>query len=476
MKNIRIQEVPMSGYRLIKEHYDDLLELLDCIRVGIYIGDGNGKTIFMNKESEKTGGLSREEVIGKSMAELIRMGYVEESSILKAIESRTEENIIQELGEGGQLYITGVPVVKNGKVELVICTERDITETINLKELLKEKEEIAEKYESELQYHRNRTAAHSSAVGEIISESFEMKNVKDKALRASRHGMTVLLTGESGTGKEIIANLIYEKSSRKGEAFIKVNCAAIPDNLLESEFFGYEQGSFTGASKEGKKGIFELADQGTLFLDEVGELPIQMQSKLLRALQEKEIMRIGGKETIPVDVRIIAATNRNLKDAIAAGEFREDLFYRLNIFPIDIPPLRVRKADIGKLAEYFVDKFNKDYKVNKEITDDALCILENYAWPGNVRELRNVIERIVVGFDGTHINRFQVQGLLGGSLDEKERHKECYNGTLEELMDNYEKEILTNLMAYYKKAADVARILNVNKSTISRKFKKYHIE
>lgn len=461
------------GYRLIKEHYEELLEILDCIKVGIYITDGSGNTLLVNTESEKTGGLSREELIGKNMKELIEIGYVEESSIHKVMKSHKEESIIQSLGDGGQVYITGVPLLKNNKLDLVVCTERDITETNNLRELLKETEEIAEKYETELEYHREREV---NAEGEIISESFAMWTVTEKALRIARLDTTVLLTGESGTGKELIANLIYKNSRRNKEAFIKVNCAAIPENLLESEFFGYEEGSFSGASKQGKIGIFELANRGTLFLDEIGEMPVQMQSKLLRALQEKEIMKVGGKETIPIDIRIITATNTNLKKAIEKGKFREDLYYRLNILPIDIPPLRERKEDIDKLARHFVDKFNRDYKLNKDISDDAIELLESYQWPGNVRELRNVIERIAVGFDGPHINRFQVQRQLFNDKPAEYKADSEITGTLEELMNAYEKEILSEVMGKCSNASEAARILNVNKSTISRKLAKYRIQ
>ena len=219
------------GYKLIKEHYDELLEILDCIKVGIYITDGNGNTVMLNKESEKTGGMTREELLGKNMRELIKIGYVEESSVLKVIKSHREENIIQNLGDGGQLYITGVPLIKNDRLDLVVCTERDITEIINLRELLKEKEEIAEKYETELEYRREREI---NSEGEIIADSRAMRTVIEKALRIARLDTTVLLTGESGTGKELVANLIYKNSLRKKQPFIKVNCAAVPGNLLES--------------------------------------------------------------------------------------------------------------------------------------------------------------------------------------------------------------------------------------------------
>lgn len=462
----------MTGHRLIVDHYNELLEILDCIKVGIYITDGNGNTLLMNKESEKTGGMSREEIRGKNMKELIEMGYIEESSVLKTMISHAEENIIQKLGEGGQLYITGVPLMKNGKLDLVVCTERDITESINLRELLKETEKIAEKYESELEYFRKKSLDNNE---EVVCESFEMREVLEKAMRISQLDTTVLLTGESGTGKELIANMIFKNSSRKENSFIKINCAAVPENLLESEFFGYEKGAFTGADKNGKIGIFELAKGGTLFLDEIGDLPIKMQSKLLRVLQEREIFRIGGKENIPIDVRIIAATNIDLKKAIKEGRFREDLYYRLNIIPIDIPPLRIRKSDIRELAYHFVKKFNKSYKMEKVVLNDAIKALENYDWPGNVRELSNVIERIMVGFDGTNITKFQVERQLPHNERSGDKRYKHYNGTLEEMMELFEKEILIDLLSR-NSASDVARQLHVNKSTISRKIKKYGIE
>lgn len=462
----------MSGYRLIKEHYEELLQILDCVKVGIYITDNKGNTILLNKESEKTGGMSREELIGKNMEELIQIGYVKDSSVLKVLNSRNEENIIQELGEGGQLFISGVPLIENGEIDLVVCTERDITETINLKELLRETEEIAEKYGTELEYHRKKSL---NVDDELIYKSFQMRAIVEKALRVARIDTTVLITGESGTGKELVANLIHKNSNRIGKPFIKINCAAVPENLLESEFFGYEKGSFSGANTSGKAGIFELVNGGTLFLDEIGDLPIQLQSKLLRAIQEKEIMRIGGSVNIPIDVRIIAATNINLAKAVEEGKFREDLFYRLNVIPLEIPPLRDRRDDIEELALHFVSKFNKEYKMNKEISSEAVMTLKNYEWPGNVRELRNVIERIFVVYDGVQINKFQAQSQLSIRERDVDFYREKYIGTLDEIMEAYEKELLVNLLSKYN-AAHVANLLNVNKSTISRKIKKYNIK
>jgi TyrR family helix-turn-helix protein len=244
---------------------------------------------------------------------------------------------------------------------------------------------------------------------------------------------------------------------------------------MESEFFGYEKGAFTGASEQGKKGFFELANEGTLFLDEIGELSIPMQSKLLRALQEKEIMRVGGNTVFPINVRIISATNVNLRKAIEEGKFREDLYYRLNIIPIDIPPLRTRKSDINRLAQYFVNKFNKEYKMSKEMAYDAIESLEEYDWPGNVRELKNVIERIIVGYDGSKITKFQVQRHLYNNMYDEEQWSDQFAGTLDEIMNEYERKILSIMIGKYHNASEVARQLQVNKSTISRKLKKYNI-
>lgn len=462
----------MLTNNFIKTHYKELLEILDCIKVGVFVADANGTVLMLNKESEKTGGMSREELCGKNMHELIKMGYVTESSILKAIESKKEENIIQELGEGGQLYITGVPFSRKGEIELIICTERDITETINLKELLKEKEKMTGKYETELEYLRK---INQDTEEKIISNSIEMKNILEKALRIAQLNTTVLLSGESGTGKELVANYIYKNSARVNFPFIKVNCAAIPENLLESEFFGYEKGSFTGANKNGKIGIFELAQEGTLFLDEIADLPIHMQSKLLRVLQEKEITRIGGIEVIPVDVRIIAASNMNLRKAIEDGRFREDLYYRLNTIPIEIPPLRQRRVDIEPLVGYFINKYNKKYKMKKTILYDALEVLQKYDWPGNVRELSNIIERIIVSYDGDRITKFQVQKQIINEQLQEDKTEE-YTGSFEEIMEQYEKKLLSSMLNKYGKASDIAKALNVNKSTISRKLKKFKIK
>lgn len=447
---------------------------MNCLKVGVYITDGKGNTLCLNDESCKTGGLTREEVLGKNMRELEDMGFVADSITLRTLESGKEEELIQNLGDGGKVYVTGTPLYDGERIDLVISTERDITETLTLRELLKERDNDHIKIKEEVEYLKRQNI---TMWGNIIAEDEETRQLAEKAMRIAGLDATVLLTGESGTGKEVFANFIYQNSKRVGKPFIKVNCAAIPENLMESELFGYEGGAFTGADKKGKMGLFEMANTGTLFLDEIGELPIHLQSKLLRVLQEREIMRVGGAETIPLDIRLIAATNMDLKKAIEEGTFRGDLYYRLNIMPLELLPLRGRKKDIRALALYFVEQFNKEYRLDKHITEGAIAALQNFDWPGNIRELENIMERIMISFDGDSITRFQVERAIGMPMETSvARSSNMEDKSMTQLLEEYEKYILETMMGKHKRASDVARALKMNKSTLSRRLKKYDLD
>lgn len=460
--------------KFVEKNYKELLDILNCLKVGVYITDGNGKTLLLNDESCKTGGLERNETVGKNMRELERMGFIEESVSLKTIESGKEEMIIQNLGDGDKVYVTGTPLKSDKGIDVVVCTERDITETLTLKELLEEKNKDNAKIKDEIEYLRKQNIV---MWGNMIAEDFETKLLAEKAMRVARLDATVLLTGDSGTGKEVFANFIYQNSGRAGKPFIKVNCAAIPENLMESELFGYEKGAFSGADKNGKAGLFEMANHGTLFLDEVGEIPIHLQSKLLRAIQEREIMHVGGTKTIPVDIRFIAATNRDLKEAVRNGTFRGDLYYRLNVMPIELMPLKGRKKDIKALVDYFTEKFNVTYKLSKVVSPEAMEVLKDFDWPGNIRELENVIERLMISSDDEIITKWQTERAIGVPTDLSGADMSGIEGkSLEELMDAYEKSILESMLAKYSKASEVGRALNVNKSTLSRRMKKYGLE
>ena len=454
----------------INDNYEVLLEVLNCLKVGVYITDGQGNTLFLNDESCKTGGLTREDVLGKNMQDLEKMGFVENSASLKVLESRKMEEIIQNLGDGDKVYVTGMPLYHDDNIDVVVCTERNITETLALKELLKEKDKESAKIKEEIEYLKKQNI---TMWGNMVAEDEETKQLAEKAIRVAKLDTTVLLTGESGTGKEVFANFIYQNSSRVGKPFIKVNCAAIPENLMESEFFGYEKGAFTGADRKGKIGLFEMANHGTLFLDEIGDIPIHLQSKLLRAIQEREIMHVGGDRAIPIDIRLITATNRDLKKAVANGTFRGDLYYRLNVMPIELSPLKGRKKDIKALAAYFVKKFNEDYKLSKMISEEAIEVLQKFDWPGNIRELENIMERIMISFDGEVITKAQVERVIGIQAESDVDLSMLEGKSMTQLLEDYEKHILQEMLSKYKRASEVGRALKMNKSTLSRRLSKY---
>lgn len=316
-----------------------------------------------------------------------------------------------------------------------------------------------------------------ASLGELIGKSEEIRKIYSIIENASGSDSTILLTGESGTGKEIVAETIHKKSRRKNMPYIVVNCAAIPENLLESEIFGHERGAFTGAM-ERHIGKFELANGGTIFLDEIGEMPLSMQAKLLRVVQEGNLERVGGEKSIPIDVRIIAATNMDIKIAIRNKKFREDLFYRLNVIPINMPPLRERTEDIPLFIDYFVSKYNKELNKNvKNITKEALGTLMSYPWPGNVRELENLIERIITLSSDDHID---IRHLPQDLLNIKPKDQEAFSfeeGSLLKATSNYEKKIIMGaISACGGNQTAAAKLLGIHRTTLISKMEAYGIK
>jgi PAS domain S-box-containing protein len=462
---------------LLENHHEEMLEFCNLLRVGIWITDGEGYTLLVNNESCNTGGLTGPEIVGRHMSDLRSVGFVEESISLKTIESGKPETIIQALGDGNEILASSQPVYRNGKIEYVITTERDITETQMLKHLLEEKDRENYKRVEEIEYLRS---ANLARFGEVIAVDPVSKQIVNNAIRVANLDTSVLLTGESGTGKEAYANLIYKNSNRVGKPFIKVNVAALSENIIESELFGYEKGAFTGADKNGKIGFFELANTGTIFLDEIGDLPLHLQPVLLRVIQEREVIRLGGLKPLSLDVRLICATNVDLKKAVAEGRFREDLYYRLAIMPIEVPPLRLRRMDIAPLAMEFMEMFNKEYKLNKFLAPSAIETLERYDWPGNVRELQNVVERVAITFTGDEINRFQIERLLYPKVNAINSifsvpAPDGRESTLDEKLRAYEKRIIEVALASSANASEASRLLGIDKSTMSRRMKKYGI-
>lgn len=454
----------MNFNELSKENRQCIRAVIECIDDGIFITDGEGTVVELNKTA--LGVQKREDILGRNMNELIRLGVYRDSLALDCIKEKRKITRFQ--NEETEILTTAIPHMENGKVQLVVCCEREVQELEIMKEQLRSSEIKLEDYRRELEYLRSVIAGEV----DVVMESDEMQHVVNLALTAAQYGSRVLIQGETGVGKEIVARIIYKNSARKNAPFIAVNCSAIPESLLESELFGYEKGSFTGASEKGKKGFFELANKGVLFLDEIGDISLNFQAKLLRVLQENEIMRIGGKENIPVDVQIIAASNKPLAEKVAAGEFRSDLFYRLNTFPIVIPPLRTRKRDIVPLVYKFAEFFNNKYETKKMFSLSSLNILQRYEWPGNVRELENLVERIILTSREDIITEKHVRQMLYFPVNPGD---DAFpeDGSLKSAVEETEKRVIKKAMEKYKTPTELENALGVSRATLNRKLVKY---
>lgn len=459
-----------------KNEYNDLMEefnaILDSSADGIHITDGKGVTLKFNKSCERIDGIKAEDIIGRNMEEMVARGIYSESVALAVIRDKKQISMLQKVN-GKEVIGTGTPIFKNGELSRILINSRDITELNSLKENLNEMKLINEKYQEELKIISSKEKAIED---NIIYNSNKMGNIIELALRVSKVDSTVLIQGESGVGKGVLSYFVHKNSFRAKKPFIKVNCGAVPETLIESELFGYEKGSFTGASSKGKVGLFQLANEGTLFLDEIGELSLNSQVKLLNVIQNKEITRVGGTTTIPIDIRIIAATNRDLVEMVKEGTFREDLYYRLNVIPIEIPPLRERREDIAPLVLYFLKKFNKKHNYNKEISSDAMNILLNYDWPGNVREIENLMERLIVLTKASTINKKEIMDLGLIPMDNKLDFEIDENNNYKNIVIEYEKKLLMDLMNRCNSTREMAEISGLDASTIRKKFKRFNMK
>lgn len=446
-----------------------LYDIIECSYDGIYITDGEANTIFLNKSYEKITGMKRKEMLTKNMKCLEKNGFISKSATLMVLKSRDSVTIEQKFKTGKKVVVSSNPIFDDkGNIIMVVTNVRDVTELYELKEQLKKNKELTEKYYSQVEVMRNQLLNFS----DIVAKDEKMLNILEMVRKVAKLDTTILLLGETGVGKERIAKYVHKNSKRSQKSFIKIDCGAIPYNLIESELFGYEKGAFTGANKEGKIGLFEVADLGTIFLDEVGELPLDMQVKLLRVLQEGEIKRVGGNNTIKVDVRIIAATNRNLEEMIKNKTFREDLYYRLNVVPIRILPLRERTGDIEPLIDHFLSVFNKKYDFSKSITCGAIDSLKAYAWPGNVRELKNIVERAIIMSPGDKILRsdIPINEAWSNRCELKFIDKKV---NMKEEVEKLEEQLIENAFAKYGNVRDAAAELGINASTLVRKRKRY---
>lgn len=355
-----------------------------------------------------------------------------------------------------------------GNLHRIVIALRDITETTKLRDELDATKQLTKEYKKQLDSLKSKEEFGKK----VIYRSSIMEKVMIKVEKLNEFNSTVLILGESGVGKDLIANVIHQYGKRKDKPYLAINCGAIPEELLESELFGYVKGAFTGADQEGKIGYFEQAHQGVLFLDEISELPARLQVKLLRVLQEKEITRVGSTQTVPIDVQIITATNKDLKKMVQEGNFREDLFYRINVIPITIPPLRERSEDIPLLAYHFMEQLNEQYEKSYHLSPEALRLLEAYNWPGNIRELQNLIERIVVFADEDIITAEFISPFM--HFGQKRETKPIVTEVLpfKEAKEMLEEQLITLAMEKFKTTTEAAKALEINQSTVSRKYKK----
>lgn len=445
----------------------DAFTVADAISDGICLVDSNGVVIQINKGYADITGIDEDIIVGKKIQYFLDEGYFNNAVSLLVLEQKKKVSLLSTINKNKKkVLITGSPFFDDkGNVVQVLTVMRDLTELLKLKTELEKAERKSEKYLTELNYLKQKIQGNEKLMG----EAQKMKELKELINYIAKTDVSVLVTGETGSGKEVVSLEIHEKSNRNKAQYIKVNCAAIPESLIESELFGYEKGAFTGAQSKDKLGMFELANGGTILLDEIGEMPLNLQSKLLRVLQEKEIMRVGGTKSIKLDVRVIAATNQDLKELIKKGKFREDLYYRLNVVPIKVPPLRERIEDIIILANLFLEKFNIKYCKEKSFDISAIKVLENYDWPGNVRELQNVVERLVVIDDNNIITQHDIVHIIGKDKITVPIHDSTL--TLKEAVDSLEKEMIENALKEYGSTYKAAKVLGVTQPTVFRKAK-----
>ncbi|MBV7504967.1 sigma 54-interacting transcriptional regulator [Bacillus sp. sid0103] len=421
---------------------------------GVIAIDRSGTIRLVNEHAKTILGVDKV-MKGRNITE-----FIPQSDMIRVLKAgKIERGDIATIG-GRQIVINRSPVIVKGKIVGAVSNFKEITDIQKVELQLRKK------------LHQNGLEA-KYRLSDIIGETQEILEAKDLARKFAETESTVSITGESGTGKELFAQGIHSASHRSVGPFVAVNCAVLPENLLESEIFGYEKGTFTGGLKEGKPGLFELAHGGTLFLDEIGEIPLRIQALLLRVLQERTIRRVGGERIIPVDVRIITATNRNLEEEVDRKQFRSDLYYRLNVLSLELPPLRERLADIPKLVEAFLNEFNEKRK-NKiiNVQEELIGLFQKYDWPGNIRELRNTIERLVVLEESPSL-RLQGAKFLS---DKIRRRKDSEETTKRQSIKNKEKELIfTTLEKFGNNKTLAAQSLGIDRSTLWRKIKEYDI-
>lgn len=454
----------------------ELEAVLKKSKDNIVITDGEGVVLRASPNCLAIYGEEAGKLIGMTVEELEVLSVFSPSVTKAVLRKKKEVQLMQYTSTGRIVMATGYPIFNEAKELIrVISFSHDLTEIQNLKEDYEELQTKMKYYESEIKELQEQDPHH-----DIVLKSKETLKVWGLIQRVANSDATIVFLGESGTGKNVFARAVHERSARKTEPFVEVNCGAIPEQLFESEMFGYESGAFTGANKAGKPGLMELANKGTLFLDEVGELPLLLQTKLLKVIQEKKVMRIGGVKAKDIDFRIVASTNQNLEDMVKKGTFRQDLYYRLNVIPITIPSLKERQDDVLFLCDFYLKKFNKKYETNRAFHVTTIDALQHYEWPGNVRELENLIERLVITTEErliypTDLPFYVSDGRAIAFQEEQIIEVMDHDKTLKEALDEVEYRWLKRAVRQFNTTYEMAEYLGISQSSVVRKLKKHTI-
>jgi len=461
--------IKLDSYKCLQS---ELEAVFSSATYGSWLCDGEGTIIRLNRAAEILNGVDAEDIVGKKAWTLVEMGWTDRSATGEVLKTKKRVSFIQHMKNTKRdLLVTATPVFdQDGNLFRVVVNEKDITGLNALRSQLEQSRQVTEKVKDELS-ERNLLELREQ---EIIAESQAMKQVLRVALKLARMAASdILILGESGTGKGLIAKFIHKNSPRANKPFVQINCAALPETLLEAELFGYKKGAFTGAADRGKIGLIELAQNGTLFLDEIGDIPLSIQAKLLNYLEDHLVRRLGALQSKSINCAIIAATNRDLDDLIKQGRFRQDLFFRLNTFTIKIPPLRERKDDIFKLSNFFLKKFNSQYGMKRRFSNRLISLIQCYPFPGNVRELSSIIKQAVVMSDNEVLDEFIFSSIGNSSLRPCDSYSSDENLSCK--IENLEKKILEQAISQYKTTREMAAHLGINQSTVVRKMKKYKL-
>lgn len=460
-------EVIARKMRDFRELSRELSVIINSCYEGLWVYDGHGNVLRVNNAAERINNINAEDLIGRNMRDLVKTELVERSAALEVIEKKEAVSFLCATREGRKLLKSGTPIFdEDGELIKVVVSERDITEMDEMHRKLEEQAALSDHYQHQILEMQQAELASTK----IIAKSPSMIRSLNQAIKVSQADSSVLVLGDSGVGKGLFADLIHMRSKRAEKPLIKINCGAIPETLIESELFGHEKGAFTGA-QAAKPGHIELADGGVLFLDEIAELPLGSQVKLLRFLEDGKVTRLGGTKAKQVDVRIVAATHGDLEEMVERKEFRLDLYYRLNVIPLRIPPLRERKDCIVPLIQHYVEQYSERNGINKRITSAAMDVLLSYDWPGNVRQLMNVCERILVMADGDVIDIQDLPQKIAGNRSSGGLPTERL--TLQQAMESFERSLLIETMEEHGNQYKVAAALGINQSTVARKLKRY---